>query len=94
MAVIRLEQLYPFPQEALLRILDRYSNAKDLVWPQEEPENMGAWSFVQSHLRRVLPDTPITPVAREESGSPASGSQTVHDKEQDELLAAAITEPI
>ena len=92
-AVIRLEQLYPFPGADLKAALEAYPDA-ELVWAQEEPENMGAWSFVQSHLRRVLgPDVAITPVAREESGSPASGSQTVHEREQDELLAAAITEP-
>jgi 2-oxoglutarate decarboxylase len=93
-AVLRLEQLYPFPGADVKTALESYPDA-ELVWAQEEPENMGAWSFVQSHLRRVLgPDVTITPVAREESGSPASGSQTVHDREQDELLAAAITEPI
>jgi 2-oxoglutarate decarboxylase len=93
-AVIRLEQLYPFPGADVRAALEAYPDA-DLVWAQEEPENMGAWSFVQSHLRRTLgPDLVVTPVAREESGSPASGSQTVHDREQDDLLAAAITEPI
>ena len=92
-AVIRLEQLYPFPATDLKAVLEAYPDA-ELVWAQEEPENMGAWSFVQSHLRRVLgPDVAVTPVAREESGSPASGSQTVHDREQDQLLAAAIIEP-
>jgi 2-oxoglutarate dehydrogenase E1 component len=93
-AVLRLEQLYPFPDTELNAALEAYPGA-ELVWAQEEPENMGAWSFVQSHLRRLLgPDVAITPVAREESGSPASGSQTVHDREQDELLAAAISEPL
>jgi 2-oxoglutarate dehydrogenase complex dehydrogenase (E1) component-like enzyme len=93
-AVMRLEQLYPFPGADVKAALEAYPDA-DLVWAQEEPENMGAWSFVQSHLRRTLgPDLVVTPVAREESGSPASGSQTVHDREQDDLLAAAITEPI
>jgi 2-oxoglutarate dehydrogenase E1 component len=56
---------------------------------------MGAWTFVQSQIRRRLgPDVAVTAVAREESGSPASGSQTVHDREQDDLLNAAISEPI
>src|SRR5581483_10847647 len=81
-AVVRLEQLYPFP-------------ARELVAAQEEPENMGAWRFVDWHLRRVLGgDEGVVHIARTESGSPASGSQTVHDKEQDKLLAAAISEPI
>ncbi|MQA76763.1 MAG: hypothetical protein GEU88_21135, partial [Solirubrobacterales bacterium] len=93
-AVIRLEQLYPFPTADLKTALEAYPGA-ELVWAQEEPENMGAWSFVQSQIRRTLgPDVTITPVAREESGSPAGGSQTVHDREQDDLLTAAISEPI
>ena len=93
-AVIRLEQLYPFPGADVKAALEAYPEA-ELVWAQEEPENMGAWSFVQSQLQRLLGrEAAIKPVAREESGSPASGSQTVHDREQDELLAAAISEPI
>jgi multifunctional 2-oxoglutarate metabolism enzyme len=93
-AVIRLEQLYPFPATELKAALEPYPGA-ELVWAQEEPENMGAWTFVQSQIRQRLgPDVAVTPVAREESGSPASGSQTVHDREQDDLLNAAISEPI
>jgi 2-oxoglutarate dehydrogenase E1 component len=93
-AVIRLEQLYPFPASELKAALEPYPGA-ELVWAQEEPENMGAWTFVQSQIRRRLgPDVAVTAVAREESGSPASGSQTVHDREQDDLLNAAISEPI
>jgi len=93
-AVLRLEQLYPFPGAAIQRALEAYPET-ELVWAQEEPENMGAWVFVDDHLRRVLGgDSGIRHVARRESGSPASGSQTIHDKEQDELLAAAISEPI
>jgi 2-oxoglutarate dehydrogenase E1 component len=93
-AVLRLEQLYPFPGAEIQRALDGYPET-ELVWAQEEPENMGAWVFVDDHLRRVLGgDSGIRHVARKESGSPASGSQTIHDKEQEELLAAAISEPI
>jgi 2-oxoglutarate dehydrogenase E1 component len=92
--VVRLEQLYPFPARELVAALESYPETQ-VVWAQEEPENMGAWRFVDWHLRRVLGgDEGVVHVARTESGSPASGSQTVHDKEQDELLAAAISEPI
>ena len=91
MAVLRLEQLYPFPGAALTAALGSYPGT-ELVWAQEEPENMGAWHFVDNHLRRLLGgDEGIRHVARAESGSPASGSQTVHDREQDELLDAALT---
>jgi 2-oxoglutarate dehydrogenase E1 component len=89
-AVLRLEQLYPFPADALVAALGDYPEAQ-LVWAQEEPENMGAWHFVDHHLRRVLGgDEGIVCIAREESGSPASGSQTVHDLEQDDLLSEAL----
>ena len=93
-AVIRLDQLYPFPRTELRSALEAYPDA-ELVWAQEEPENMGAWWFVQDHVHRALgPDVKLARVARTESGSPATGSQTVHDREQEDLLAAAITEPI
>jgi 2-oxoglutarate dehydrogenase E1 component len=90
-AVIRIEQLYPFPAAQLLAALESYPE-RELIWAQEEPENMGAWTFVDRHLRRLLGgDAGIAVVARDENGSPATGSQTVHDREQDELLTAAIS---
>jgi 2-oxoglutarate dehydrogenase E1 component len=93
-AVLRLDQLYPFPASELREALEAYPGT-ELVWAQEEPENMGAWWFVHDHLRRTFgADLKLSHVTRTESGSPATGSQTVHDREQDELLAAAITEPI
>ena len=85
-AVVRIEQLYPFPQESLCAVLAGYPGA-ELVWAQEEPENMGAWRFVKGRFRRM--DTPLDYIGREEGGSPASGTQTVHDREQDEILQQA-----
>jgi 2-oxoglutarate dehydrogenase E1 component len=86
-AVIRLEQLFPFPQEQLLEILERYDGATDLVWLQEEPENMGAWTFVEHRVWRVKErGYSIRHVARVESGSPATGSATIHDQELADLL--------
>jgi 2-oxoglutarate dehydrogenase E1 component len=93
-AVLRLDQLYPFPGAELRSALEAYPGT-ELVWAQEEPQNMGPWWFVHDHVCRALgPDVKLAHVARTESGSPATGSQTVHDREQDDLLAAAITEPI
>jgi 2-oxoglutarate dehydrogenase E1 component len=90
-AIVRLEQLYPFPADDLRAVIDASPGA-ELVWAQEEPENMGAWRFVRGRLRRLLGEGAVVRyVGREESGSPASGTQTVHDKEQDELLTAALT---
>ncbi|MGH8992242.1 MAG: 2-oxoglutarate dehydrogenase E1 component, partial [Acidimicrobiia bacterium] len=88
-AVVRLEQLYPFPGEALRELIASHPGA-DLVWAQEEPENMGAWRFLRGRLRRLLGEGAVVGyVGREESGSPASGTQTIHDAEQEDLLTAA-----
>jgi 2-oxoglutarate dehydrogenase E1 component len=86
-AVVRIEQLYPFPQERLLEVLDRYPHARDLVWLQEEPENMGPWNFVEARTWRIKErGYDLRHVARVESGSPATGSKTVHDQELADLM--------
>jgi 2-oxoglutarate dehydrogenase E1 component len=86
-AVIRLEQLYPFPQDRLLEVLERYPNARELVWLQEEPENMGPWSFVEARVWRIKErGYDLRHVARVESGSPATGSKAIHDQELADLL--------
>jgi 2-oxoglutarate dehydrogenase E1 component len=87
--IVRLEQLYPFPADALRQILDAHPGV-ELVWAQEEPENMGAWRFVRGRLRSLLGEGAVVGyVGREESGSPASGAQSVHDREQEDLLNRA-----
>jgi 2-oxoglutarate decarboxylase len=89
-AVARFEQLYPFPQEQILQVLQSYANVREIRWVQEEPENMGAYHFVHRLLHRALPDgITLTHVARPESGSPATGSATVHEREQQALVEAA-----
>ena len=86
-AVVRVEQLYPFPVEQMQLILDRYSNARDLVWLQEEPTNMGAWNFVEHRTWRIKErGYDVRSVARVESGSPATGSKAIHDQELADLL--------
>ncbi len=90
-AIIRVEQLFPFPQEQMLAILDRYQGTKDLVWLQEEPENMGAWRYVEHRVWRVKEQGyDIHHVARVESGSPATGSATIHEQELADLMDAAL----
>jgi multifunctional 2-oxoglutarate metabolism enzyme len=90
-AVVRVEQLYPWPESAIGAILDRYPNAREVVWLQEEPENMGAWNFVHGRLHRLLRDSrTLRHVSRAESASPATGSIALHRLEQDDLLARAI----
>jgi 2-oxoglutarate dehydrogenase E1 component len=90
-AVVRVDQLYPWPFEQLDEIVAGYPGATDLVWLQEEPANMGAWSFVKGRLYERFDDThSIHRVSRPESGSPATGSHAVHAQEQAQLLAAAL----
>ena len=86
-AVIRVEQLYPFPIEQMFNLLSRYPNAREVVWLQEEPSNMGPWHFVEHRTWRVKEQGyDLRHVARVASGSPATGSKTVHDQELADLM--------
>ncbi len=86
-AVVRVEQLYPWPESALAAVLARYPAADEVVWLQEEPENMGAWNFVHGRLHRLLRDRyALTHVTRGESASPATGSAALHQLELEDLL--------
>jgi multifunctional 2-oxoglutarate metabolism enzyme len=90
-AVVRVEQLYPWPQERIGEILSRYPGASEVVWLQEEPENMGAWSFVHARLHRLLRERySLRHVSRGESASPATGSGALHQVEQADLLDRAV----
>jgi 2-oxoglutarate dehydrogenase E1 component len=87
-AIIRVEQFYPFPVEQLRRALTRYRKVKDWVWVQEESLNMGGWTFMEQRLRAM--DYPVKYVGRDASASPATGSHHVHVREQKELVEAAV----
>ncbi|MDQ6910040.1 MAG: multifunctional oxoglutarate decarboxylase/oxoglutarate dehydrogenase thiamine pyrophosphate-binding subunit/dihydrolipoyllysine-residue succinyltransferase subunit, partial [Actinomycetota bacterium] len=89
--VVRVEQLYPWPERIIDEVLSGYDQAAEVVWLQEEPENMGAWPFVHDRLHRLLWDRfELSHVSRSRSASPATGSQTVHLHEQQELLDRAL----
>ncbi|MDQ1478531.1 MAG: multifunctional 2-oxoglutarate metabolism enzyme, partial [Actinomycetota bacterium] len=88
-AVVRIEQLYPWPRDEIAAVLARYPEAA-VFWAQEEPGNMGARYFARRRLEEVAAGRPVDVIARTESPSPASGSSTVHDAEQNALLDAAI----
>ncbi len=89
--VVRVEQLYPWPEATIEDLLDRYPMAREVVWLQEEPENMGAWNFVHGRLHRLLRDThTLRHVSRAESASPATGSTALHRLELDDLLRRAV----
>jgi 2-oxoglutarate dehydrogenase E1 component len=92
-AVIRLEQFYPFPEKRLREIFKSYQGATQLVWAQEEPKNMGGWTFVEPRLMNMLPSCqrPYY-VGRAASASPATGSYTIHEMEQRRLVDQALTE--
>jgi len=88
-AICRLEQLYPVPMRDFRAMLDQYSNAEEVVWVQEEPENMGAWEFIRPHLIDVAGGRPVRHVARPRSASPAEGSATLHAFNQQALVNQA-----
>ena len=83
-AIVRVEQLYPLPQVQLDEIVAKYKNAKNFIWTQEEPENMGAWSHMLRHYRTVQLDV----VARSASAAPASGSSLRAAKRQRAVVEA------
>ncbi len=91
LAIVRIEQFYPFHDELLKRILARYRKAKEWVWVQEESQNNGAWSFMEPRLREMGYE--VKYVGRDASASPATGSSQVHKREQKELVEAAIHGP-
>jgi len=86
-AVVRVEQMYPWPEDQIAETLARYENIDQVVWLQEEPENMGAWSFVHARMHKLLrEDFQLRHVARVASGSPAAGSQYLHELETADLM--------
>jgi 2-oxoglutarate decarboxylase len=91
-AIVRIEQLYPFPSTELSEIARSYPAAVRAVWAQEEARNMGAWTFVEDRLREVLPQTlPLAYAGRVPSASPATGNANVHKRELAALLDQALT---
>ena len=89
-AVVRVEQIYPWPHSVLDQIFSSYPRLEEVVWLQEEPENMGAWPFVHHQVHHQLRTMKVRHVARAESASPATGSSLVHAAEQVDLLTRAI----
>jgi 2-oxoglutarate dehydrogenase E1 component len=88
-AIIRVEQLYPWPRGAIDEALSRFPNLQEIFWLQEEPENMGAWPFVHLQMHSQFRGMSVGHVARAESASPATGSSLVHTAEQADLLTRA-----
>ena len=88
-ALVRIEELYSFPAEELRATLAGYPAAAEIVWLQEEPANMGAWSYVQPLLRELLGELPLYYIGRAASASPSEGSLALHNVEQRRIIVAA-----
>jgi 2-oxoglutarate dehydrogenase E1 component len=90
-AIVRVEQLYPFPRAELEAIFASYPEMRQVYWVQEEPQNMGAWHTIYPRLRRVVPDAvSLEYVGRAEAASPAAGSYKVHQQEEAEIVNSAL----
>jgi 2-oxoglutarate dehydrogenase E1 component len=92
-AVLRLEQLYPFPRDELIEHINKYPNADELIWVQEEPRNQGAWSMLLStrHLGGCFPnEKPLRCVARPYAAAPAVGYLSLHLEQQQQLVEDAL----
>ena len=92
-ALVRLEQLYPFLSSSVNDILMRYPLTSEVIWAQEEPRNMGAWQFLREQIKPLLDSSgrELRYVGRSESASPATGSAKRHQQEQAEILDEALT---
>ena len=89
-AIVFLEQFYPWPTEELQAALDQHPEARDIVWVQEEPANMGALAYVMPHLRRMAHNRPVTSIKRSAAASPATGSAKAHELEEKALIDLAL----
>ncbi|HEY7355534.1 MAG TPA: 2-oxoglutarate dehydrogenase E1 component [Ktedonobacterales bacterium] len=94
-AIVRVESLYPFPEEELARALAGYPNLRELVWVQEEPENMGAWAFVAPRLHALAHrGIKVSVISRPERASPAEGLVELHQAEQQRIITEALKAPV
>jgi 2-oxoglutarate dehydrogenase E1 component len=90
-AILRLEQIYPFPNNLIKEALSKYSSAKEIAWVQEEPQNQGAWTFVRDFFEDNMNGKRLHYYGRKKSASPAAGHVKVHMKEQEALVKEALS---
>ena len=90
-ALVRIEELYPFPSVELLKLILKYAE-KEFMWVQEEPENMGAWRYIDASFRDIF-SIELTRVCRRPCASPAVASNTMHKTEQHRILIEAVGLP-
>jgi len=92
-AIVRIEQLYPFPEAALKTCLKRYPKAREFIWVQEESRNWGAWAYIQATFLEHLSDIRLQCISRAPSAGSAVGSYHQHLNEQEQLVAEALALP-
>jgi 2-oxoglutarate dehydrogenase E1 component len=90
-ALVRIEQLYPFPVEQYQALLARYASASDLVWCQEEPQNQGAWYQIRHRLEDLTHGRPVYYAGRAAAAAPATGLAKLHEAEQHRLVETALS---
>ena len=91
-ALVRIEQLYPYPSQEIADLVQRYASASEMFWVQEEPLNMGAWTYIQPRLiEQLQPGQHLVYIGRPASASPATGSLKVHLREQEEIIHQALS---
>lgn len=90
-AILRLEQFYPFPEQELTVAMQRYGNAQEIFWVQDEPENQGAWPFLAPRLAKLSASAGVQVVSRAASAATSTGSAKVHALQQEELIQRATT---
>jgi 2-oxoglutarate dehydrogenase E1 component len=90
-AVIFLDQMYPFPEAELKVAIDQHASAREVVWVQEEPANMGALFYMMPRLRHIAGERAVLSVKRSASPSPSTGSAGAHEMEQKTLISLALT---
>ena len=90
-AIVRVEMLYPFPAKALKKMLKNYPGAHEIVWVQEEPLNMGAWSYMSSQLTTLFePNVELNVISRPSRPSPATGFSDLFQIEQERIIEGAL----
>ena len=88
--LVRLEEIYPFPFEEIQKYFKQFKNLKEIVWVQEEPKNMGAWSFVEPRLRAAAPKgKDVRYIGRKRRSSTAEGDPLIHKEEQQRIITEA-----
>jgi 2-oxoglutarate dehydrogenase E1 component len=90
-ALVRIEQLYPFPVEEYQQIMSRYAQATEVVWCQEEPQNQGAWYQIRHRLQELAGSRPVYYAGRPPASAPATGLAKLHETEQQRLVQAALS---